>query len=269
MLSLRELQSRFFASIARSPGAGPQSFDPLLVNFVEKNKQLKAEDRINIYAEMYFARLVDVLKSDFPRVAALLGCERFHSIVSQYLAQHPSTHPSLRYLGGFFPRFLQDGADTTDLPFLSDLAALEWARVEVFDAVGAEPLRIEELQRLAPEEWPTLKFQLIPAFQVLQSDWPVQEIWHIAETEKALAILKEISPERTSLRVWRGHFSVYHTKMDDVEQIALNCLLAGQPFAALCAALENAMSVQDAALVIGSLLLRWIEDGVLAHFSSP
>jgi hypothetical protein len=112
-----------------------------------------------------------------------------------------------------------------------------------------------------------LKFQLIPAFQVLQSDWPVQEIWHVAATEKALSALKDMSPEKTSLRVWREHFSVYHTKMDDVEQIALNCLLTGQSFAALCAALENAMSVQDAAPVVGSLLLRWIEDGVLERFS--
>lgn len=266
MLSLRDLQSHFFASIARTPGEGSQGFNPVLLHYVEGSGQLGAEDRVNIYAEMYYARLVDVLKSDFPRVATVLGCDRFHTIVSEYLALHPSTHPSLRYLGCCFPGFLQDCPASTDLPFLSDLAALEWARVEVFDARDTELLRIEHLQGIAPDAWPTLKFQTIPAFQILQSEWPVHEIWHDAETEEAFSSLTDIRPRKTSLRIWRQSFSVYHTKIDDVEQTALNCLLAGQPFASLCVALEEIASVEEAASAVGSLLLRWVEDGILERF---
>ena len=173
MLDLRELQSRFFDSIARLPGRSPSSFDPILVHYVEDHDRLEARERINIYAEMYFARLVDVLRSDFPRVAALLGCERFHEVVSQYLARYPSTHPSLRYLGRFFPEFLAGCATVADLPLLSDLAALEWGRVEVFDALDVEPLRIEHLQNLSSEQWPTLQFRLIPALRIIRCEWQV------------------------------------------------------------------------------------------------
>ena len=179
MLSLPELQSRFFASLVCTPGGGRASFDPMLINCVERRGQLGAEERINIYAEMYFARLVDVLKSDFPRVAALLGCERFHEIVSHYLARYPSTHPSLRYLGQHFPDFLKDCAETVDLPFLSELATLEWAWVEVFDDLDTEPLRMEHLQHFAPDEWPALKFQVIPAFRILHGEWPIHVLWHV------------------------------------------------------------------------------------------
>ncbi|MGE0683076.1 MAG: DUF2063 domain-containing protein [Candidatus Binatia bacterium] len=266
MLSLHELQSRFFASLARTPGGGQAYFDPVLVNCVRGQGQLGAEERINVYAEMYFARLVDVLKNDFPRVAALLGCERFHEIASQYLARYPSTHPSLRYLGHRFPDFLKDCAETTDLPFLGELATLEWARVEVFDALDTEPLRVEHLQHLAPEGWPALKFQVIPAFRVLHSEWPEHAIWHAAEAEDALSVLEHVQPEKTTLRIWRANFFVYHAKMDVVEQTALNCLLADQPFASVCAVLEDVVSPEESASTVGGLLLRWIEDGILACF---
>lgn len=266
MLSLPELQSRFFASIARLPGAGPTSFDPTFAGYVEGRGQLGGEERIDIYAQMYYARLVEVIEGDFPRVASILGCERIHDVVSAYLARYPSTSPSLRHLGRFFPAFLRDYAATANLPFLSDVATLEWARLDVFDATDAEPLRIEHLQTIAPDAWPTLKLQVIPAFQLMQSVWPVHEIWKV--TEENTLNPKDIAPAETVLRVWRREFMVYHTKIDNVEQLALASIIAGEPFASVCAALEAQMSEEEAASTIGSLLLRWIEDGVLARFPS-
>jgi hypothetical protein len=94
----------------------------------------------------------------------------------------------------------------------------------------------------------------------------VHAIWQAAEPKAALSIGKDIYPEKTTLRIWRANFSVYHTKMDVVEQIALNCLLADQPFASVCAVLEDVLSPEEAVSTVGGLLLRWIEDGVLARF---
>lgn len=266
MLSLPELQSRFFASITRQPGAGPTSVDPTLVNYVEGRGQLGAEERFDIYAQMYYARLVEVIEGDFPRVASILGCERIHDVVSAYLARHPSTSPSLRHLGQFFPSFLQDCAETADLPFLSDVATLEWARLNVFDAADAEPLRIEHLQTITQDAWPTLKLRVIPAFQIMQSAWPVHEIWKRVEENSSAP--EDIVPAETMLRVWRREFMVYHTKIDNVEQTALTSILAGEPFASVCAALATQMSEEEAAATMGSLILRWLEDGILADFPS-
>ncbi|HXG20035.1 MAG TPA: DNA-binding domain-containing protein [Methylomirabilota bacterium] len=266
MLSLRELQERFFASIARTPGAGPGSFDPALVGCVAERGPLGAAARVDIYAQMYYARLFDVLKEDFPRVAAILGDDRAHAIISAYLAQHPSTHPSLRQLGRCFPGFLQNCQEAADLPFLGDLAMLEWTRLEVFDAPDAELLRVEHLQSIAPEKWPGLTLRLIPALQVVHSEWPVHEIWKAAETEDAPA-LPEIHPEKTILRVWRKGFSVYHTKIDALESAALAHVGTGESFAAVCGALESLRPAEEPAVFIGRLLLRWIEDGVLARCS--
>lgn len=265
MLSLHELQSRFFDSLARLPGAGLVSFDPVVVATVEARGQLGSEARVDIYAQMYYARLFEVVKGDFPRTAAILSCDRFHEIVSAYLAQHPSTHPSLRQLGRLFPAFLQGCPESIDLPFLSELAALEWARIEVFDAPDAAPLLVEHLQTIHPEDWPTLTLQLIPAFQLVESQWPVYEIWKAAEEEEHTLNVDDIVLEPSVLRVWREGFSVYHAKLDSIEQAALHGVIAGAPFAAICEALEEQLSAEEAATTVGSLLLRWIDDGILAR----
>ena len=66
---------------------------------------------------------------------------------------------------------------------LADLARLECARVDVFDAADAEPLRLGDLESVPPDEWPALRLRLIPACLVLESAWPVHEIWAAADPE--------------------------------------------------------------------------------------
>ncbi|HEV8718168.1 MAG TPA: DNA-binding domain-containing protein [Candidatus Binatia bacterium] len=261
MLSLRELQTDFLHAIARVPGRENAGFAPRLVRVVEGRGKLGPEERINIYTQMYHARLLEVLREDFPRVAAIVGCERFAAVVRAYLVRHPSTHPSLRHLSRHFAAFLVTRPEIVTFPFLSDLARLEWARLEVFDAPDAEPLRLAHLHALSADAWPDLRFQLIPAFQLIHSKWPVQEIWAAAGEETPDPSCR--CRENTAVRVWRDGFAVYHAKMDATEQAALAGVRAGESFATVCATLASLIPTEEAAPVMGSLLLRWVEDGIL------
>jgi hypothetical protein len=263
MLPLRELQSHFFRAIACEPGKS-HGFDPILVRTVQERGPLSAEERVNIYAQMYVARLLDALYEDFPRVAAYLGFERFRDLVRAYLKEHPSTHPSLRYIGRHFANFLDTQPEIREaLPFLFDLARLEWTRLEIFDAPDAEPLQLQHLQHIPPEEWPALQFQVIPACRMLHSTWPIHEIWAAAQEEPQP---EQVRPRETAVRIWRQEFAVYHVSMDTVEQRALEHVQQGKPFADICAALESFFPPEDAAREVGSLLVRWIEDGLLVQF---
>ncbi len=265
MLPLHELQSRFFAQLSHGLTSGrdgkDQVFDPTLVQVVQAGN-LNPEERISIYANMYRARLVDVLSDDFAQVAAVLGEQRFSEVAVAYLAAYPSTHPSIQYIGRQFANFLATRAACPELPFLGDLARLEWARVEVFGAPDAEPLQLAQLQTIAPDEWAELRFQLIPACRILSSAWPIHKLWDM----DSAASFETIHPVPTCVRVWRtADFTTYQASMDAAEQAALRSLQAGEPFAAICATLEETLPVEEAAQAVGSLLLRWIEDGLLAQ----
>ena len=265
MLNLRELQSRFFYSIARPIRSSEeewQGFDPLLLQVIYPQGKLGAEARLDIYAQMYCARLLDALQEDFPRVTAILGEERFREIGRAYLRQFPSSHPSLRYVGSHFPHFLATQTDGTTFPFVGDLARLERARLDVFDAPDAASLQIEDLQTIPAEAWATIRFQVIPALQTLTCAWPVQQIWK----DENFTQSDTLQPTMTVLRVWRQGFAVYQASMDILEQTALAGMQAGESFASVCATVEPLVdATDDVSATVGSLLLRWIEDGILTR----
>lgn len=262
MLALRDLQTRFFRSIASAPGpSAPTAFDPALLRLLDGGSQREPSDRLEIYAQMYWARLHDVLREDFPRVAAMLGAERFGAVVRAYLARHPSTHPSVRHVGGRFAEFLAEGPGTEAFPFSVDLARLEWARLAVFDAPDVPALRVDDLRAVAPGDWPRLTFRLVPAVRLLHSAWPVHELWAAGEERP----LEAVRPAETHLRVWRDGFMVYQASMDACERRAFESVAAGEPFAAMCAALESLRGPEEAAREAAQLVLCWVQDGILAR----
>jgi glycosyltransferase involved in cell wall biosynthesis len=57
--------------------------------------------------------------------------------------------------------------------------------------------------------------------------------------------------------------------MDAVEQQALARVRQGEPFAAICTALESFFPPEDVVREVSSLLVRWIDDGLLAQLSGP
>ena len=132
--SLYEVQRLFWESVAVQPGR--DSIAPAFVRMVRGYDDSDRKTRIGVYADAYFLRLRDVLREDFPRVAALVGPEQFDEVVKGYLEAFPSRWPSVRHLGHALSEFLRHRTDTPKC--LADLAELEWARIEVFDAPDAE-----------------------------------------------------------------------------------------------------------------------------------
>jgi hypothetical protein len=133
-------------------------------------------------------------------------------------------------------------------------------RLDVFDAPDAALLTMDELRRIPPQEWGDLRFRLIPAFGLLESRWPVHEIW-AAEGDRRPC---DWRPAAVSLRVWRQGFLVCQAAMDDIERTALACARDATPFGELCEQLGRTFSRAEAARQAGALVLRWLEDGLLA-----
>ncbi len=250
---LRELQGLFWRSITGPPDAPPA---PALLAVAEPTGTLSRAERLHIYADAYVWRLRDVLADDYPRVAAIVGAERFDALARTYLARHPSTHPSLRHLGAHLAGTVERCRDLP--PYIADLARLEWVRRDVFDAPDCEPLGAEALRAVAPGEWPTLRLAPIRALRVLRLAWDVHEVWGGGDAPAA--------PSATSIRVWRGDaYRVYHAPMEPREADALARLIAGDPLERVCAPFGD-LPPLEAAQHATALLARWLEDGIVARF---
>src|SRR5438876_8206669 len=182
-----QVYRRFLALVAqpqpvREAAAALASRDakaaPLAGWIVAENDE-QAAARLGIYAHMYFTRLRDSLCEDYEAFGALVGNETFERIAARYLVEHPSDNPSLRYHGRHLPEFLRrrgeelEGLVGTLRPDLADLCALEWARIEVFDAPEAKLLSAEMLAGRAEQAFSHLELQLVPAHRLLTCDYAV------------------------------------------------------------------------------------------------
>lgn len=263
MRPLPDLQRELFRAIAGVPDdARAAAASMAVLDEIRGNDRLSPAGRLDVYARMYRARLIDALSEDYPRVRAVLGGEAFADAAHAYIGAHPSTHPSLRWFGSHLAEFL-DRAPRVGAPaFLADLARLEWSRLAVFDAPDTPVLAIETLRRIPPDEWATLRLRLIPAVVMLDVAWPVHEIWQAVDRELPTT---DFRSTETHLRVWRQGDQVFQAALDRGEQTALASVVAGETFAELCERLTAVVTPDAAPTIAGSLTLRWLEDGVLAE----
>ena len=249
--ALRDVQASFWRSLHDGEA------DPALVEVVVPTPTLDPAARIHVYRTMYFWRLYEVLREDYPKTHEALG-DDFEDLVRGYLARHPSEHPSVRHLGGRLPDFLETDAAARARPWLADLARLERARVDVFDAPDATPIRPSDLGCVPPEAWADLRFEPIPALAIVRSAFPIHDAWS--------APADPVAARRTTARVWRQDFVVFHAAMDEIEDGALSALQAGEPFATVCDVVAEHVGTDAAPAEAGALLVRWIEDGLIARF---
>ncbi len=231
-----------------------------LEGLVRGDERLAAEERLDIYAGMYFFRLLDCLKEDYPAVSAVVGATEFHNLVTRYLVDHPSEHPSLRFLGRHLPRYLETHELARERPYLPGLARLEWAIVDAFDARDAEPLPVERLRELEPEAWPGARFELTPSLRVVAALGRVDEVWQAAKGGEPIV---PPPPVPATFRVWRQELRVFHRLLGDAELAAIRAVEAGKRFAEVCEVAAGTAGEEQAAGESAQMLSRWFADGMV------
>jgi hypothetical protein len=171
-----------------------------LEQLVRRSRRLTAEQRLEIYANAYYARLLECLRDTFPLLTQVLGAEVFDSFAFDYLQRYPSRSYTLYRLAESFPHFLDEtrpdqpaaageaaaaGADGRAAPawpdFLIDLATLELAIAEVFDGPGAEgePLLApaDLLARQAGGDFAAARLAPVPCLRLLRFRYPVNAFY--------------------------------------------------------------------------------------------
>lgn len=227
---------------------------------VRGDDRMSAAERLDVYANMYFFRLLDVLKDDYPALFAVLGETSFHNLVTDYLMAHPPTHFSLRYAGEHVASFLTTHPLSADYSYAADLARLEWSMHEAFDAADAEPIQAERLAAVDPERWADLRFTMTSSLQLLDLSWRVAPI---AVAVKNGDEIPAASSEPVNLRVWRQEWKVWQREIAASEAALLRAFMGGSSFGGACELLATEFPSEDPAAAAVSLLRVWLADGLL------
>lgn len=209
-------------------------------------------ERLQVYANAYYARLLECLRGEFPALVHALGQETFDGFAFAYLQTYPSTSYTLGNLGRNFPRFLKETrpADAADderpswPDFLIDLATVERTYSEVFDGPGIEGeqiLQAEDLITVLPEKWPEARLVPVPCLRLLTLTYPVHE-YISAVRHNTEAVMPDSST--THLVVTRRNYVVRRRAVSLVEYDLLAALAGGDAVGLAIERAANAPGVE-------------------------
>ena len=193
MPSLPELQRQFAAAMF---GA-----DSSLADWVTP-RGLEPQARIQIYRNVIRNNLTAALGTAYPAIQKLVGEEFFDAAAARYIRDYPSCSGNLQDYGAAFPDFLAAMHEAIDLPYLADVARLEWARQESYLAADAAALSQAEMsEALRQPESSTLRFRLHPSLRLVNSSHPIWDIWRFCQ-EVAPGHL-DLSSGGQTVQLWR------------------------------------------------------------------
>ena len=212
-------------------------------------------ERVGVYADAYFFRLLGVLRDHFGVVAWLCGAARFNDLVTDYVLARPSIDPDVRRYGERFPAFVAEHAEAQRIDGLAQIVAIEWAMVHALDCVQATPLVASTVHAVPPDRWPDMQLRAIESAALVTTRLPFAELWQRHDRDPSPTEAPPRVGERSVL-VWRQGLDPMHREPEPTEAAALARVIEGTIFGELC-------SDHDAVTLVG-WLSRWLDDELLA-----
>ena len=147
-------------------------------------------------------RLIDVVGNDHEHLRRYLGEHEFRAMASRYITANPSQHPNARWFSRGLPEFLRTTEPYAQKSVLGELAALERALNDAFDADDAPVLGISDLAAIPADAWSGLCFVAHPSAACLEASTNAGAIWMALKAGEEPP-LRAVSPEAVRILVWR------------------------------------------------------------------
>jgi hypothetical protein len=226
---------------------------------------LAAGERIGIYHEMYLLRMAEALESDYPALAHSLGETRWPALVRDYVLAHPSRSYTLNVLGRSLADWLGEAGDLPRRGFCRDLACLEWAVTEAFDAAETPRLTAPELEAVPAEAWGGLRLVPSAALRLVELRWNANEWLDSAKDDQH----DHPKPRRRDawVAVFRQSYAVYRRELSRPAFSLLSDLASGLPVGqALAAAARRRGAPGPEALT--RWFREWASDGLFTRLEA-
>ncbi len=255
MSALRDLQQDFMAAV----------FSEKKVALARHLVGTASESawRIDIYRNNAVSNLSSALESAYPIIVKLVGAEFFRYAAQEYISRYPSVSGDLHVFGEAFGAFLAAFPPAAQLPYLPDVARLEWLCHKAYFAADHAPLALDRLKQVAPEHYGSLQFRLNPACALFESAFPAERIWQVNQDHYTGEQTLDLSSGAATALVKREMYRVVVSALPRSEWNGLHALSTGHTFATAC---DAALQI-DPDLDLGATLRRWVDEKILVDFT--
>ncbi|HVR76526.1 MAG TPA: DNA-binding domain-containing protein [Planctomycetota bacterium] len=237
---------------------------------IRPSRSLASKDRLAVYANAYYARLLECLGESFPVLKRAVGEEVFNDFAFGYLQKYPSRSYTLNRLADDFAHHMEEtrpdiGAPGVSWPdFLIDLARLEWTIAEVFDGPGTEgapALDASKLRSIPPEKWPDARLVPVPCLKLLASRYPVSSYFTASRRAKAGEEIAIPDPGEELVAITRRDFIVWRHDLTRPQFLLLDGILSRKTVGeSIRLAAEAAQAAGGGADPLEAALEEWFRD---------
>ncbi|WP_342727655.1 DNA-binding domain-containing protein [Bradyrhizobium sp. B097] len=235
--------------------------DGILTEILDSPRETRAT-LFGVYRHAYGSRLVEAMRNDHELLHRFLGDEMFDEMGHAYVKARPSEHPNLRWFSQGLPDFLKATAPYSNHPVLADLAALEKALNDAFDAGEGAVLALEAMAGFAPEVWNDLVFQPHPSAARVDLSTNAAAIWMALKNDETPPEAETLA-EPARLLIWRQDTTPMFRELPTEEAMMWDEASDGVPFGVLCEMLATYDDPDNAAARGAGYLHGWITAGLL------
>ena len=217
MSDVEAFQAEFSrALMAGDPSARPVGLDPAMAG------------RFAIYRNNVHRGLGDALMAAYPVVAKLVGEDFFRAMAQGFFRAEKTRTGSLALYGAGFADFV-DGFDAAaSVPYLSDIARLERARLEVLHEADDAVLDAGALAVFG-DDLAACRFVARSACRLVSSAFPIHAIWGRQQADSTQAA--PIVQQAENILITRPGMTVRQIVLDDAGAVFARCLLDGRTVA--------------------------------------
>ena len=228
MPELLDFQADFAASLRDRPRT------PAMRRWLAGDDGL-VDRRMAIYRGNMVAAAEKALASAYPVIRQVVGEDFFHGLARELVRGTPSTSGDLTDFGATFDEFLAAFEHTRHLPYLPDLARLEWAAHRAYGAADAPAWDPATLGAVPAEQQAAIRFEWAPGTAIIASAHPIVRIWTIHQPGHDGEFSVDWSVSETAL-VARDGFVVTVAECRPADAAFVQASLSGIPFGDAAAA---------------------------------
>ncbi len=253
---LRDLQTEFARALLDPAGA------TTALSSIRAGT-LTPKRRLEIYRHNVLSNLRGALADIYPVVRTIVGEAFFQHAADEFIRVYPSHSGDLNQFGAEWAVFLAAYPHARELPYLADVARLEWGWHESFHAADAGPFDLARLSSVPPGQHGSLRLRLHDSVRLLASEFPLFRIWEVNQPGFAGSMEIDWTAGGDFLLLHRQGVEVAIRQLASSEWRFLSAL-AGD--ATLETAAEQALAV-DEKFDLQGFLLQSVQCEVIVNFN--
>ena len=218
-------------------------------------------DRLEIYRNNVFGNFDSVLEIIYPITKKIVGENYFDNLCKKYHKQHPSKSGNLDDYGKYFYKLINDLKSEHKLPYLKDVAKIEWQCHFAYFTKDVAGFEVEKFQNLKEKELFKVRFKLHPSSYLLASKHPIYSVWKFSESDKKQKLnLGKLKNEWVLIE--RANWKTNVLELSEPEFLFLKHIKKGQNLYQIYQDLNKKYPNFD----IGSLINKYISNGVISGY---